>query len=451
MTMPDTRPIAPTTAPVPDAPRRARLSSVDSVRHRLGDLLPQGVNRQLYDAAVGRGYANLSDFLEFDHALEPVERLRDTSGRPLGVFDHLLYLKQIRSRSSGGRPASLVESFGTDEEARALFPEWTRLQWEASRRHPSSAGMLGVDGEPLEGTRAPALYLSGDYIAGSIQRPYDDDRVLRMTEVEPAIPLAEMIARTRGNAGRDYRSRRLTTPAPADVRALRVAEATELPVAKLVESSAVIQLFKYGRRLVASYESLRRLPLDDFALYIRLLGIQTEVDQVAAALDVMINGDGNPATAATTYNLTTLDPATTANNLTVAGWLGFLTTWLNPYGMTAVVGQQAAIVKMLMLTMPTVNLLATTLPVASGIQQTFTPMNTRLTQGQRYGITADAPAGKLVGFDGRFAVEQVRENNSQISESERWITSQIETLTFSFNENFASFLPGQVHILNLAA
>lgn len=441
MTMLDTRP-APGSNGAGDQ-RRPRLSSVEGVRHRLGDLLPQGVNRQLYDAATGRGYANLSDFLEGDHPLEPHERIVDQRGQPLSVFDHLLYLKQIRSRSSGGQPASLVEAFGQDDEARALFPEWTRRQWYAKR-----AVQPGT--EPPT-TRAPALYLSSDYIVGSIQRPYDEDTTLRATQVEPAIPLSEMIARVRGNNGRDYRARRLTQPTAAEIRMLRVAEAAELPKAKILETSSVITLEKYGRALEASYESMRRMPLDDFADYIRLLGVQTEVDQVSAAIDVMTNGDGNPSTAATSYNLTALDSSTTANNLTVAAWIAFLLTWTNPYAMTAVIGQAAAITKLLLLAMPNANLLATALPVSTGIQQSFTPMNTRLAQGQRYGITTDVASGKLLGFDGRFALEHVRENGSQISESDRWITRQTEVLTFSFNEAFAVYINGQAHILNLGA
>lgn len=451
MTMRDTRPNG--TVPLEERRSRSeadvgacrpRLTTVESVRHRIGDLLPQGVNRQLYDAATGRGYANLSDFLEFDHPLDEGERVRDHRGQPLSVFDHLLLLKGIRTQHAGGHPPSPVEAFGADEEARALFPEWAARQWEGGRRR--AHGLVRPDGSPVS-TRAPAQYLSGDYVAGSAQRPYDDDPALRFAAVEPAIPLTEMIARTRPNAGRDYRARRLATPAPADVRMLRVAEAAELPEAKILETQSIIQLFKYGRKLTISYEAARRLPLDDLATYIQLLGIQTEVDQVDAALDVMINGDGNPGTAAISYNLTALDPATTANNLTIPAWLAFITTWQNPYAMTAVIGQQAMIVKLLMLAMPNANVLAAALPVSTGIQQTFTPMSARLTQGQRYGISASAPANKLVGFDGRFALEQVRETGSQIAESERWITRQTESLTFSFNENYAVFLTGQAHIL----
>jgi len=418
----------------PDGAARPRRPTIESMRARVGDLLVQMPTHNLQDAVVRDGWANLSDLLE---AEDPSDQGDAALG--LDAFQRMMLVKGINTASRPGRMADEVEAFGRDAEARALFPEWARRQWEAGR------GAAPVT------TRAPALYLSGDYVAGTIQRPYDDDRTLRFTETQPAVPLVEMIARTRGNAGRDYRARRLVQPAAADVRMLRVAEAAELPEAVIRETQSVIQLSKYGRKLTASYEALRRLPLDDFAVYIRLLGIQTEVDQVDAALDVMINGDGNPGTAATTYNLTTLDPGTTVNNLSVAGWLAFLTTWQNPYAMSAVIGQQAAIIKLLMLAMPSVNLLATTLPVSSGITQAFTPMNTRLTQGQRYGITASAPVSKLVGFDGRFALEQVRENGSQISESERWITRQTETLTFSFNEAFAVFITGQAHILNIAA
>jgi hypothetical protein len=422
--------------------------TITDVKARVGPLLDQMGGMNLYREAQKQGFANLSDFLE---AEDPT----DADDRRLGLdaFGRMLMVKGIRTNShpSGAYRADVLESFGTDDVARALFPEWCRRQWHGARARQSGPQvyLAGGDGD---GQRAPAIYLSGDYTVGSIQRPYDDDPTLRMAEMIPAIPLSEVVARTRLNDGIDYRARRLVQPvAAADIRLLRVAEGAELPEAKITETSTVLRLGKFGRKLRATYEALRRLPLDDLSLHIRLLSVQTEVDQVVAALDVMINGDGNPSTAGTSYNLTTLDPATTAQNLTVTAWLTFLTKWSNPYGMTAVLGNAGPIIKLLMLAMPNSNMPISMVPASTGIGQSFTPMNTRLAQGQRYGITADAPADKLVGFDGRFAIEHVRESGSEISESERWITRQTEVLTFSFTEGFAVLDPNSVRILNLAA
>lgn len=426
--------------PGTDAPARSTIS----LRDRVGALLTRMNDGRLYDEARTREFPTLSAFLEAEDPSDGPERAQGHD-----AFTRMMALAQIRTASDrwGSYHAHTLARFkeGDDEataDARtALFPEWCRRQWQGG----------AMRGRLAEQQRAQTAFLSADFISGSIQRPYDDDTTLRMMEMEPAVPLPEVIARVRQNDGQDYRSRYLTEPAAGDIRMLRVAELTELPRAKITEGGRVIRLLKFGRSLEASYEALRRLPIDDFAVYIRKLRIQTEVDQVGAALDVGINGDGNAGTAATSYALTTLDPATTANNLTILGWLGFKLSWANPYGITHVFGRQAAILKLLSLNLGTANVMATTQGAPASLRQEFVPINTRLTDGVRYGITNDVPANKLVGIDGRFGIEHVQERGSDISEVEKWITRQAEVLTFSFNEGFATFDSNAVKILDLAS
>lgn len=429
-------------------------------KQRVGDLY-ETIGRagfHIYERMRAEGLPNLSALIEEEDPTSLRERVLGIDG-----FSRMLAHADIRTMSDryGAYRADPMGKFfeGTN---RMLFPEICRRMWQqgsTDRRMRRSemydylqeAQSSDEETERALAERAISLYFSTDFLKGSVQRPYDDSGDTTLPVIEPSIPLTEIVSRTRGLDDTSYRRRIVAAPAAGELRMLRVTEASELPKAKITEASRTVQLYKFGRALEASYESLRRLPIDDFALHVRLLRMQTEVDQVAAALDVAINGDGNAGSAATVYNLTTLDSTTTANNLTVNAWLAFKTLWANPYQLSTVLAQQAIMLKLLTLNMGTANVLLANNPIPGVLNQPFTPINDRLTDGVRFGITADAPANQIVGFDNRFAIEHLRENGSDISEAERYVTRQTEVLTFSFNEGFAIFDAGAVKILNLAA
>jgi hypothetical protein len=408
---------------------------ITQVRDRAKPLLEKMGGGRLYREAKDRGFPTLSAFLEAEDPSDPAE-MRDG----LDAFSRLLMVKGVKTNSDrfGAYHADNLERLATPSEP-DLFPEWARRQWVAG----TSVGQR-------LNQRAQAQYLSSDFVQGSIQNPYDDDRDLRMQQVEPAIPLAEVIARVRMNNGRDYRARYLTEPTAAQIRMMRVAETAEIPTATLTEGSKTIRLEKFGRGLRASYEALRRGPLDDLALHIRKLALQTEVDQVSAAIDVMVNGDGNSGTSATVYNLTTLDPSASAGTLTLKGWINFRLQWPNPYQVDKIFARSADMLGLLLLNTGAANIMSGSADLGS-LRQGFVPMNNRLADGVRYGITTDAPASRIVGIDSRFGVEQVVEQGSDISETMRWISNQTEVLTFSFNEAYAVVDPNAVKILRIDA
>jgi len=434
------------------------MVDITQIKTRAGEAIKLAQGRSLASAARDNGFRSISALMEDMDPSDPGE-----SRIGFDAFNRGLAYLGVRTRTD---PYGSYVSSRSDElfkeDRRELFSEFCRRSWvegttegvraRAEQQRESTYQELRNalnEGRP-GGERAAAEYLSTDFAVGTINRPYDDDRTLRRTQIEPAIPLSAIISRTRINQGQDYRSRYLTTPVPGDVRLLRVAEIAELPTATITESSRTIRLFKFGRKLRASYEVLRRTQLDDLREHIAQLAIQTEVDQVAAAIDVMINGDGNAGTSATVYNLTALDPATTANNLTLTAWLSFRLKWANPYAPSAVIARAAEMLKVLTLTVGNANTLTASASLAS-IQQELRPMNNRLADGLLYGITDDAPVGRIIGMDGRFAVERAVEAGSEIAETERFITRQAEEMTFSMNEGYASIDPNAVKILNLTA
>lgn len=411
------------------------VAPVKDVRARVGDLFKQMPKMRLYEVAKSEGYGNLSHFLEREDPSDSTERARGED-----AFQRMVACAEIVTTSDrfGAYYADQVETFNETEEKRALFPEWVRRQWDGNHAAIKQ--------------RAAATYLSSDFAVGTLQNPtLDDLSAPAFEDIEPAIPLREVIRGTRPVDRRDVRRRIMSTPAAADIRMLRVAEATELPIAKITESSTTNRLAKFGRMLEGSYEALRDMPIDELQMHIRLLALQNEVDQVATAVDTMVNGDGSANSSAEVLALTTLDSTASAGTLTVAGWLAYITQWDNPFAITHVVGQQAAILQLLRLNIGSANMLMSALPSESGLRQSFTPINDRLAGGMRFGILPTAPANQLVGFDRRYAIDHLRLSGFDISEAERWITRQVEVMTFSFWETFATGHPDAAKILNLAA
>lgn len=353
----------------------------------------------------------------------------------LDAFGRLMEAKGIVTRGDPARGfyADKFEKMLNDDQARALVPEWIARQWRRAA--------YGVD----PSTRA--LYASADQPAGSPLRPFVDAPDLRYQQIQPAIPLAELVAATTPIDGDAYRAVYLTDDTSQE-HMVRVAEGTEVPRVKLTAGVNTTRLRKYGRTLELTYEQIRRMRIDLVAIHIARLAVLAESDKVATVIDVLVNGDGNANTSGTVYGLTSLDAAATGQRLTLPAWLSFKLKFLNPYSPTTLLAQEGSILQTQLLNTGTANIPLVNIQMGSSFGG-FRQINPTLSDDVAYGVTPAAPTSKLLVFDKRFAVERVTEIGANITETERFITRQTEAIVMTEVEGFSVFDAHAVKVLDL--
>jgi hypothetical protein len=318
--------------------------------------------------------------------------------------------------------ASEFGAFDQNPQTRLLMPEWAWRQYRKAQGDiRSSAQRIGA-------------MFSSDNLVNTILRPYVDDPTISMDGFEAAIPISEVVSGSRGIEGNAFRSLVLTEPAAADKRFVRVGEKAEIPLVSIQVGQRTIDAYKFARGVELSYEVMRREPIDRVAQIIQLIAVQQEVDKLAVIMDVMVNGDGNASTNATSYNLSTLDSAATPGFPSVRAWVAFKLLWANPYMMTHALARSGPATELFLMDTGSANLPRQQL--AAPIAVNFTPINRSLAEGTRVGITADAPANTVIGFDRRVAIERLFEIGADIRESQRWANNQTERFYFSEVEGY---------------
>lgn len=372
------------------------------------------------------GQRSLSHLLE---QLSPTDA-GDTSG--LDAFGRLMREADIvvRSIPEEGVYADSYDTF-IERAGRTLFAEYGWRQYRRAKR----------------AVRAPLL--SGDNLAGGVLRPYVDDQTLIRDGLQPAIPLSEIIAGERGIQGNLFRGIYLNEPAAAQKRFVRIGEAAEIPKVTITLGQKNIDVYKFGRGIELSYEVMRRESMDRIGTIIQEMSVQAEIDKVAVLIDVMVNGDGNANTAATNYNLTTLDSATSAGILTRHAWISFVAKWKNPYRLTHVLTREAGAIALMDLNSGSANLPANM--VQAQYMPMFRPINPNTNPVVGLGQTDDAPADTIIGFDRGWAVERIYEIGAEIQETENYASNQTQALFFTENEGFQVRSKNAAKTLSLAA
>lgn len=403
-------------------PRRAKITAI-GIPDILRRLEADPVN--LYSEA-NRHRRSMSRFLD---QLNPTEA-NDNSG--LDAFGRIMRQMDIVSRTvrSQGIYADTYEDFVEAPAGRALFPEWC---WRQYRRvqQPQQRALASLDS---------AL--------GSVARPYVDDTDIRADDFQPTIPVAELLAGERGIEGNAFRASYLTEPTAAAKRFVRVGEGGEIPKVTVQLGQREISLYKFGRGIEFTYEAMRRESLDRVARMVQLMAVQAEIDKLSVLVDTAINGDGNSGTAATNFNLTTLDSAATPPTPTVKAYLAFRGKWASPYRMTHLLGREAAILSLELLNIGSANLLMSVLPVE--LRANLVPID-RTADSVRYGRTDDVPASVWLGLDARTAVERVFEIGADIRETERYVSRQSEALFFTETEGYMVVSDEAAKTLTLSA
>lgn len=403
-----------------------RNQTVDQVSPRAKELFLQMRGANLYREAYKKGM-NLSRFLEEE---DPSTNYNDG----LDAFSRMMFVAGIRGKSdpANGYWADPFTKFDETDHTRALVPEWAARQWRK-----------------VSFPQTRTLFNSTQEALGSVMRPYTDSAVIMAPQIAPAVPLSELIAMTTGIRGDSYRAFYMTDVA-ADQRLTRVSQGAEIPRVIFTGSDHTVDVFKYGRALEFTDELVRRSPIDKVAFWVQRKAVQAETDKVATVIDVAINGDGNANTAATNFNLTTLDAAAVAGTLTAKGWVAFKNKFFNPYGLTAVLVQEAVKLQLQLLNMGTANYLMASIGSTLGLGS-LRPINSRLSDDVAVGQTPDAPSLTIVGMDTRFAIERVVETAAETNEVERYAIRQSQALIISEVEGYLVLDQQATKTMNLNA
>ena len=322
-------------------------------------------------------------FTQVLESLDPSENYRGTALEGTDAFQRQLKRFGIRAKGAGSSP---VEKFFTTMDSAVLFPE---------------------------------------YIARTVRQGMEENDIL------PSI-----VATTTVIDAMDYRS--IYSNPTDDDKALRdVEEGSEIPTTEVKTKEHLVKLTKRGRMLVASYEAIRFQKLDLFSVMLRQIGAYIQKQQLADAVKVLIDGDGND-NAAAQFSVGTSPISGTAGTLTYDQMVEF---WgqFDPYTMNTILCSTGTMTKLLKI--PELQNPMTGLNF-QGTGKVGTPLGAQV---HRTSAVAD---GKIIGLDNRYALELVRAGDVLV-EYDKLIDRQLERAAITSISGFGKICDGAAAVLNV--
>ena len=322
-------------------------------------------------------------FTQVLESLDPSENYRGTALEGTDAFQRQLKRFGIRAKGAG---SSTVEKFFTTMDSAVLFPE---------------------------------------YIARTVRQGMEENDIL------PGI-----VATTTVIDSLDYRS--IYSDASDEDKALEnVEEGGEIPTTEVSTKDHLISLTKRGRMLVASYEALRFQKLDLFGVMLRQIGAYIQKQQIADAVKVIINGDGND-NAAVQYTVGTSPISGTKGTLNYDQMVEF---WgqFDPYTMNTILCSTNTMTKLLKI--PELQNPMTGLNF-QGTGKLSTPLGAAL---HRTGAVAD---DMIIGLDNRYALELVRAGDVLV-EYDKLIDRQLERAAITSISGFGKICDGAAAVLHV--
>ena len=323
---------------------------------------------------------NFSQVLE---ELDPSENYRGTALEGTDAFQRQLKRFGIKVKGEG---SSVVEKFFSTVDSAVLFPE---------------------------------------YIARTVHAGMEENDIL------PGI-----VATTTMIDALDYRSIYAELDEEgADTGS--IAEGAEIPSTKIKTRGDLLRLRKRGRMLVASYEAVRFQKLDLFSVMLRQIGSFIQKMQLADAIDVLRNGNGE-GTAAGSFQVGTAPISGAAGSL---GYDQLVEFWgqFDPYTMNGMImssGTMTGLLKIPELQNPLTGL------NFQGTGVMTTPLGARL---HRTNAMED---GVILGIDSRYALEMVKAGDVTV-EYDKLIDRQLERAAITSICGFGRICDGAVKVLTV--
>ena len=322
-------------------------------------------------------------FTQVLESLDPSENYRGTALEGTDAFQRQLKRFGIRVKGAGSSP---VEKFFRTMDSAVLFPE---------------------------------------YIARTVRQGLEENDIL-----------PDIVATTTVIDSLDYRSI-YSNPNDEDLDLEDVEEGAAIPETEVKTKEHLVKLSKRGRMLVASYEALRFQKLDLFSVMLRQIGAHIQKQQLADAMKVILEGDGND-NAAVQYAIGTTPISGTKGTL---GYDQLVEFWgqFDPYTMNTILCSTGTMTKMLKI--PELQNPLTGLNF-QGTGKLSTPLGAQL---HRTSAVAD---GVIIGLDNRYALELVRAGDVLV-EYDKLIDRQLERAAITSIAGFGKICDGAAAVLNV--
>ena len=323
------------------------------------------------------------NFTQVLESLDPSENYRGTALEGTDAFQRQLKRFGIRVKEAGSSP---VEKFFRTMDSAVLFPE---------------------------------------YIARTVRQGMEENDIL------PAITATTTVI-----DAMDYRSI-YSIPTEDELSLQDVEEGNAIPETQVRTKENLVSLTKRGRMLVASYEAVRFQKLDLFSVMLRQIGSHIQKQQLADAVTVLLEGDGND-NAATVFSVGTSPISGTSGSL---GYNQLVEFWgqFDPYTMNTILCSTATMTKLLKI--PELQNPMTGLNF-QGTGKLTTPLGAQL---HRTGAVED---GVIIGLDNRYALEQVRAGDVLV-EYDKLIDRQLERAAITSIAGFGKICDGAAAVLNV--
>ena len=322
-------------------------------------------------------------FTQVLESLDPSENYRGTALEGTDAFQRQLKRFGIRAKGAGSSP---VEKFFRTMDSAVLFPE---------------------------------------YIARTVRQGMEENDIL-----------PNITATTTVIDAMDYRSI-YSVPTDEDKELQDVEEGAAIPETEVKTKEHLVRLTKRGRMLVASYEALRFQKLDLFGVMLRQIGAHIQKQQLADAVNVLMNGDGNDNAAA----VFTIGSTPISGTKGTLGYDQLVEFWgqFDPYTMNTLLCSTNTMTKMLKI--PELQNPLTGLNF-QGTGKLTTPLGAQL---HRTSAVAD---GVIIGLDNRYALEQVRAGDVLV-EYDKLIDRQLERAAITSIAGFGKICDGAACVLNV--
>lgn len=336
-----------------------------------------------------------------------------------------LKLEKGMYRQSGMSFTQVLESLDPSDNYRGTMLEGTdAFQRQLKRFDIRAKGANSSTVECFFGTMDSAV-LFPEYIARTVRQGMEENNIL-----------PEIVATTTDIRAMDYRSI-YSIPDDADKALKDVAEGAEIPETQVKTKEHLVSLSKRGRMLVASYEAIRFQRLDLFGVMLRQIGSYIRKQQLADAVKVLIEGDGNE-NAAVKYTVGTSPISGTKGKL---GYDQMVEFWgcFDPYSMNTILCSTATMTEMLKI--PELQNPMTGLNF-QGTGEFTTPLGAKLHR------TSAVEDGVIIGLDKRYAMEMVRAGDVAV-EYDKLIDRQLERAAITSICGFGKICDGASAVLNV--